>query len=852
MSESNLADAIVGAFERLSTRPVVGPLTVEIWDALDLNSLAEPIFSGLIQKAKLTSQDKQLHSFTLMHLALDERTVLVTGMTWPNSLSEVRAEAKENFFKVAGMFAAADLAGALQFDLFLGGPEAPDLRMAWLPFLKASAPLPAPLRRSLLPWGTEPRPSVKPAAAPVGGPEILALAEVAWKLTKAMEERLIYWPAESGPARPGFKDVRDRFSDLVYNFNAAVKHVGLSHTLPIFTRDDTWLPHNLRNSLRFRSLPASLKADLLRLCGPEARDRFAQAWALFEEAHPQRPAEEPLAVLRESPLPLQPAGALPLPQQPIDVFISYAWSDKTRGARDIYELVTGSGLTAWIDEEQRPAGSHLNDEIGAAMLRSSRIVVCHSLEMLTRGGYALREVLLALSSAPERCLIARLDRMPLVPMLDGIRSVNWSEPGGPDEMLAALRQPPAPPPHEVKKLSLEGPLIDKLIDLLRRPEPLRRRLDAPGRRKQVALRSQLCRIAYAVADLHTQRDWGAMVAAVDGSPPGLMRWGALDGPAAAEEPMVFMASLRLRSAVFQAHIQLSAHADWNEHNRAAYKILEEVINVEPGLLRPAAELGWLAEDCRLAVQDCLDLFHFTKDWFLGWSPDMLVEMSGVPADLAMTVEGRIKERMALLGERMLALRAWEDCEVVPEVAPSWARVWPSLRQDLSGKLKVGAHPHTTDYFEELSRWLTPDVVDELATALSDGVVESRVAGSSREEIFLDFPDFRMRCLIRCAKSLENKWASLASVQGSVYDDLRLEGDEAADFNILYWLFTEFDAANKRWSYGLYMNCAPSERAEREGRLPPVLRRPFTMVEMLTDDERSRLLADASIVIYEEL
>lgn len=852
MSESNLVGAVSDALRRLSELPVVGPLTFEVWDALDLDSLAQPIFASLIEKAEVTSQDNQLHSFTLMLPALGDRTILVTGMTWPKPLSEVRAEAKENFFKVASMFAPAGLAGALQFDLFLGGPQAPELRMAWLPFLGPSAPLPAPLQRSLLPWGTEPRVKDDEADAPVGGAEIVALAEIAWALTEAMRERLDYWPDENGPARPGFDEVRERFTGLVQDFNAAVKRVGLSHVLPIPRHDDAWLPHNLRNALRFRSLPASLKADLLRLCGTEARDRFARAWALFEEAHPKRPAVEALARLRESPLTLQPAGPLPLPQRPIDVFISYAWSDKTRGARDIYELVTGSGLTAWIDEEQRPDGSHLNDQIGAAMLRSSRIVICQSLEMVTRGGYALREVLLAISSAPERCLIARLDRMPVLPLLAGIRHVDWSEPSGPDELLAALRQPPAPPRREIQELSLKGPIIDGLIGSLRRPEPRRRRFDAPDRRGQVALRSELFRVAHAVANLYLQRDWAAMLAAVDGSSPGLMRWSALDGPAAAEEPTVFGASLRLRSAAFRAHIQLSAEADWNEHNRAAYQILEEVLNINPGLLRPAAELGWPAEDCRLAAQDCLDLFHFAKEWFRGWSPDMLVRMSGVPADVAATVEERIEGRTALMGERMLALRAWEDCEVAPELAPSWPNVWSSLRRDLLGKFQVGAHPHTAAFFEELSRWLTPDVVDELATAMADGVAESRVAGSSREEIFLDFPDFRIRCLIRCAKSLETKRASLASVRGSLYEDLGVEGEGAADLNILYWLFTEFDAADKEWRYGLYMNCAPSGRAVRANRLPPILLNPFLMAEMLTDEERSRLVADGSHLIYEEL
>ncbi len=853
MSDLNLTDALSDAFEGLSQLPVLGPLTLEIWNALDLKFFAGPILGTLVEKAKLTSQDNQLHSFMLMLPSLGNFTVIVTGLTWPKPLSEVRAEAKEHFFKAALMFGeSSDSAGMLQFDLFLGGSETAELRIAWIPFSKASAPLPKPLQRSLLPWGTEPRASDDEVAAPPGGIDIVALAEAAWNLTKAMEERLRYRPDERGPTLPGFNEVRDRFIQLVDDFNAAVKRVGLNHILPISKYDETWLPHNLTNALRFRSLPASLKADLLRLCGSEARDRFAQAWTLFEEAHPNLPASEGLARLRESPLLLQPTGASSLPQQPVDVFISYAWSDKTRGARDIYELVTESHLIAWIDEEQRPDGSHLNDEIAAAMLRSSRIVICLSLEMLTRGGYALREVLLAISSAPDRCLIARLDRTPLLPLLAGIRSIDWFERTGPNEMLAALQQPLIPSQPAIQKLSLEGLLIENLISSLRGPEPQRRQLDAPNRRQQVALRSELFSLVSTAARLYIERDWKALLSIVDRSSSDLMRWSALDGAAAIGDPTVFGASLRLRSGVFRAHIQLAAEADWNEHNRAAYEMLEEVLSIAPELLRPAWEVGWLSEDCRLAIQDCLDVFEFAKDWFRGWSPELLERTCGIPADLAQTVKDRIRVRVALLGERMLALRAWEDCEVAPELVPSWATVWSSLRDDIARKLQSGAHPQTRAYFEELSRWLTPIEIDELATAMTDSMIESLSGYSPREEVFFDLPTFRIRCLIRSGKSLETKRATLASVRGTVYNDLRVEGSEAADLNILYWLFTQPDANNKEWRYGLYMNCAPSAQANQVNRMPSILLNPFLMAEMVTDDEKSRIMPDHSHDVYEEL
>jgi hypothetical protein len=172
-----------------------------------------------------------------------------------------------------------------------------------------------------------------------------------------------------------------------------------------------------------------------------------------------------------------------------------------------------------------------------------------------------------------------------------------------------------------------------------------------------------------------------------------------------------------------------------------------------------------------------------------------------------------------------------------------------LRTDLTDKLQAGAHPVTAAYFEELSRRINPSMIDELSTAMTDSVVESRFVETHRDELFFDLSDFRLRCIIRSRVSLETKRATLASFRGTVLNELRGPGSGDADLSILFAIFTERDSTSGDWNYGLFLNCAPSEDPERAKRLPPILLNPFVTAEMLNDDEHRAV--KGSTEIYEE-
>ena len=842
---------IFAAFEEFLKLPVMGPVAVEIWKALDLDYLQESVFGTLALKAALTANDKQLHSAMFVTPLQPDFQIMVTMLTWPRHLYEVRDEAREQFFTTVGRFGGiGDFAGLLQFELFLSENEPHKLRMAWIPFGKKIDDLPESLRKSLLPWGTGMPTSKVEEPLKIGGREIVELAEVAWELSRVMDELRIALIGEEQRQRFGIREAaQERVLEVVKSFNPAASKAGLSHSMPLSRFDDTWLRHNLDNALRFQSLPATLKADLLRVWGKDARDRFAAAWALLNEVFPNRPTREALNELIEAPLALDPEAGAEFTPRPVDVFISYAWSDKTRGARDIFEFVRQSEVSAWLDEEQRLGDAQLNDEIAAAMLRSKRIVICVSLEMFTRGGYVLREVLLAISFVPERCVIVRLDRNPLPQIFNNSRVINWFEHDGPAQLATALRQSV---PFNVlpanQMLKLEGPIVENLIALLKRSSSERRHFDAPNRRAEFLWRGKLCSVVSQIWRQYEEADWDGLVKAV---PPDLLKWTALNGPAVQKDPTVLGGAVRLRSFLFRSHVQLGAQDDWKSHNHDAYDLLDEILNLDLELLRPLPDVGWLTNDCRLAHQDCLDTLSFAQEWFRGWSPQTLVSICDVPSDSAATVEWRLLSRMTVLTERMMALRAWQDTLSESEPVPPWTTMWTTLREDLTQKLQAGAHPLVKEYFETLSRTISPTMIEELATAMADSAIESRYTKSHREELFFGLPDFRLRCVIHSCVSLENKHAALQSFRGTVLPDLRGPGSEDADLSILFGIFTQRDLTSGDWGYGLYLNCAASEVSERAKRLPSSLQNPFLTAEMLNDDERQALITDDSNVIYEE-
>jgi hypothetical protein len=148
--------------------------------------------------------------------------------------------------------------------------------------------------------------------------------------------------------------------------------------------------------------------------------------------------------------------------------------------------------------------------------------------------------------------------------------------------------------------------------------------------------------------------------------------------------------------LFRAHIQVGANEDFELHYPAAYELLDEVVNADLELFRPAGSAGWDVEGCRLAVQDCLDVFQFAQEWFRGATPEILVGLSAAPADSAATIEARMTTRMMELAERILALRALEETQRarqgVAQGLPPWSGVWSTMREDIRSQFESGVHP----------------------------------------------------------------------------------------------------------------------------------------------------------------
>jgi hypothetical protein len=854
VAETRIATQFADAFRRLVSLPGLGVITTNIWAALDFDTFGQILLAKLIEKTELTERDGQVHSFMVLLPTPEGLTTAVFGMVWPRPLSESRELAKQSFANNAPPFLRQDdVAGALQLDLFLGGPKVIEVRLAWQASPSLIDRLPEELRTAVYPWGTG-----KDAAAAENlatGTDIIALAEAAWNLCQAMEERQRKWPDENGPPpMAGFTELRAPFKKLVPSFNNAVKRVGLEHTMPLEDSDPTWRPHNIANALRFGSIVGSLKAELRRVWGSDACDRFIKGWQLFQDALPMRPLQESLDAIAQPALIRNSMGSPAILPGVLDAFISYAWSDKTRGARDIYEMIASSGRSAWLDEEQRPDSLRVDETIAPALLRANAVVVCLSTEMLTRAGYALREILIAVSWIPERCILARLDKIPVPPFLSAIRVVDWYEPMGPADLMAAL--PPlgstsAAPLRMPTKDLLRSEKIDSLVASVERSHVRHRGLAAADRKQQLELRGRLSGAVLEVwRDFYPKEDWNAILALGDKAAK-LIAWSTPSGSAGLADPTIFGASIRLRSALFKAHVQLAARRDWDLHNKRAYDILEEVLNVDPELFRPARELGWLPENCRLAAQDCLDTLKFAQEWFLGWSPDMLVTMCNVSAASAATVERRMQHRFASLAEIMLGLRAFEDRQSIDQLPPPWGQIWISLHDDLRRKLQVGAHPATKAYFEELSRWIDRSVLEQLTTAMADGLIDSLQRGSYREEIIFDVGTFVLRCVVRSYKATAGKHESVATVHGTVLKDLRESLAKDADLNILLSTFTRRSDDCLDWNYVMYLNCLANENSPRRASVPHVLRNPFVMAEMLTKEELTEIGSNTHAV-YEEV
>ena len=177
--------------------------------------------------------------------------IVLNIMTWPKPLSESREEAREIFFSAGPDYAATPhVAGKAQVDAFLGGLTAAEMRLAWIPSPGHAADLPVPLRRTLLPWGTEP-PRPEQALIPGTGGDIVDLARASAQLLIGMQHLLNAWPDEDLRPTFGFRNAREKVKSSVPDFNAAVKRLGLGHLMPLSEWDDTWKPHNLRQFAPF-------------------------------------------------------------------------------------------------------------------------------------------------------------------------------------------------------------------------------------------------------------------------------------------------------------------------------------------------------------------------------------------------------------------------------------------------------------------------------------------------------------------------------------------------------------------------------------------------------------------------
>ena len=731
--------------------------------------------------------------------------------------------------------------------LFCAGPQL-ELKAAWLPLPRATFEDPA-LAYAVIPWPEQvPDPKEEPS---VDGTSLIELARATHTLNEAMRQLISIWPDADGPIRQqGLPEAREALGAATAAFNTAARQCRLAHRMPLSVFDVTWLPHNLRNALEFQSVPSTLTAELSRTWGTDAARAFRDAYDMAVRGDTDAGRLDELAAIRAPPA----TAAEVHPDAPplrLDVFVCYTWADKTRGARDIYEFVVRRGATAWLDEEQRPADASLDEQIAAAIGTARTIVACLSREMITRGGYALRELLFALSSAPERTILARLDRSPVPSTLRELRTVDWFEKDGTARLGRELDDAAEhETPHAISTLWVpEGPLRQALVALVQRAPLPPRNFNAPDRQQQLATRAALSEHVRAVWDLFEASDWKAISERVQ-HVENAQLLPSLSSTAVHDEPTLLGPAVRLRFTRFVAELQSINDGDGNEHNRSAFRLIDELLSIDPAIFSPAPALGWTAEDCRVSVRDCLDACAYAEEWQRGWSPDMLARMCGIPLKAAADLEPRMASLAALLGDRMLALRAFEDRDV-PDVSESWADMWASLFETLRHKLNPAGHPLTAAYFAQLRTIITDQALGKVAVAMADGATEAlRTAVPVREELIDDHPQGRTRFVVRCYRALPSKFASFAMAHDSVLDDLVTHPD-TTDLTILISTFALPPASDRVSKYETTLNVLPHPRP---GAAPELANLgPMLMPQMLSVREQAQagelLKGD---VIYQEM
>jgi len=158
----------------------------------------------------------------------------------------------------------------------------------------------------------------------------------------------------------------------------------------------------------YESDPASGRIHgLMPSFGPDAIRGF---WLRLDDvAHDIAAAlerlQEEIAGKRVEPLATPKTGALKICEssgksRPLRVFLCHASQDKPQ-VRDLYQLLIGIGVDAWLDEKKLIPGQFWESEIRKALRSSDAVVVCLSHTSLTKTGYIQKEIRHVLDVADE-------------------------------------------------------------------------------------------------------------------------------------------------------------------------------------------------------------------------------------------------------------------------------------------------------------------------------------------------------------------------------------------------------------------------------------------------------------------
>src|SRR6185369_5525939 len=90
-----------------------------------------------------------------------------------------------------------------------------------------------------------------------------------------------------------------------------------------------------------------------------------------------------------------------LPLRALRVFLCHSSGDKP-AVRKLYERLSSSGVSPWMDEENLLPGQDWDLEISKAVRNSDVVVVCLSRGSTTKAGYVQREIKVALDIADEQ------------------------------------------------------------------------------------------------------------------------------------------------------------------------------------------------------------------------------------------------------------------------------------------------------------------------------------------------------------------------------------------------------------------------------------------------------------------